>query len=153
VAPRPMTYGAAVEQRISLITLGVADLNRSRSFYEQLGWSGHEVEETVFFQAGGQAVVLWGRDKVAADAGLADDGTCTFGGVVLAHNVSTRDEVDRVVTAAKEAGATVTKEPSETFYGGYAGFFRDLDGHVWEVAHNPGFTLADDGALILPDFS
>src|SRR5688572_19286597 len=110
-----------MEQRISLITLGVADLDRSRSFYEQLGWRGDEVEETVFFQAGGQAVVLWGRDKVAADAGLVDDGTCTFGGVVLAHNVSSRDEVDRVVTAAKDAGATVTKEPAETFYGGYAG--------------------------------
>jgi predicted lactoylglutathione lyase len=140
-----------MEQRVSLITLGVADLGRSRSFYEQLGWLGQEVEETVFFQAGGQAVVLWSRDKVAADAGIDDDGS-TFGGIVLAHNVASREEVDRVVRAAESAGGQVTKAPIETFYGGYAGFFRDPDGHVWEVAHNPGFTLGVDGTLTLPDF-
>jgi uncharacterized protein len=110
------------------------------------------VEETVFFQAGGQAVVLWGRGKVAADAGVDDDGTTTFSGIVRAHNVVSRDEVDRVVGAAATAGAEVTKAPSETFYGGYAGFFRDPDGHVWEVAHNPGFSLGADGTLTLPDF-
>ena len=141
-----------MDQRVSIITLGVADLGRARSFYEALGWHGQEVEETVFFQAGGQAVVLWARAKVAADAGLDDDGTSTFGGIVLAHNVASRDEVDRIVAAAAAAGATVTKAPRETFYGGYAGFFRDPDGHVWEVAHNPGFTLNDDGTLTLPDF-
>lgn len=141
-----------MEQRVSLITLGVADLARSRSFYEQLGWRGQETEETVFFQAGQQAVVLWGRHKVAADAGIDDDGTSTFGGIVLAHNVASREEVDRIVSAAASAGAQITKPPTETFYGGYAGFFRDPDGHVWEVAHNPGFTLSPDGALTLPDF-
>ena len=141
-----------MEQRVSLITLGVADLLRSRAFYEQLGWRGQEVEETVFFQTGGHAVVLWGRDKVAADAGIDDDGTSTFGGIVLAHNVASREEVDGVVRAAAAAGAEVTKAPSETFYGGYAGFFRDPDGHVWEIAHNPGFTLNPDGTLTLPDF-
>ena len=122
-----------MEQRVSLITLGVADLQRSHAFYRQLGWRGQEVEETVFFQAGGQAVVLWGRDKVAADAGIEDDGTSTFGGIVLAHNVGSREEVDRVIGAAASAGADVTKVPTETFYGGYAGFFRDPDGHVWEM--------------------
>jgi len=141
-----------MDQRISIITVGVRDLGRSRSFYEALGWRGQEVEETVFFQTGGQAVVLWGRDKVAADAGLDDDGTSTFGGIALAHNVASRAEVDRIVDAAARAGATVTKTPRETFYGGYAGFFRDPDGHVWEVAHNPGFTLNADGTLTLPDF-
>ena len=141
-----------MDQRISLVTIGVADLERSRSFYEQLGWQGHEVEETVFFQAGGQAVVLWAREKVAADAGITDDDASGFGGMTLAHNVSTRDEVDRIVQDAAGAGAEVTAAPSETFYGGYAGFFRDPDGHVWEVAHNPGFTLGADGALTLPDF-
>jgi predicted lactoylglutathione lyase len=141
-----------MEQRVSLITLGVADLRRSRSFYERLGWRGQETQETVFFQTGGLAVVLWGRDKVAADAGIDDDGTSDFGGIVLAHNVASRDEVDRVVRAAASAGGEVTKEPTETFYGGYAGFFRDPDGHVWEIAHNPGFTLGADGSLILPDF-
>jgi uncharacterized protein len=141
-----------MEQRVSLITLGVADIRRSRAFYEQLGWRGQEVEETAFFQTGGNAVVLWGRDKVAADAGIDDDGTSTFGGIVLAHNVASHDEVDRIVRAAAAAGAEVTKAPSETFYGGYAGFFRDPDGHVWEIAHNPGFTLNADGTLTLPDF-
>jgi predicted lactoylglutathione lyase len=141
-----------VEQRISLVTLGVADLPRSRAFYEALGWRGQELEETVFIQAGGQGVVLWGREKLAADAGIEDDGASGFGGITLAHNVGSREEVDRIVAAAAEAGATVTKEPVETIYGGYAGFFRDPDGHVWEVAHNPGFTLGPGGELILPDF-
>jgi predicted lactoylglutathione lyase len=140
-----------VDQRVSLITLGVADVGRARMFYEQLGWRGQEAEDTVFFQAGGQAVVLWRRDNVAADAQVDDDGS-TFSGVVLAHNVATREQVDRIVADAARAGATVTKSPAETFYGGYAGFFRDLDGHVWEIAHNPGFTLAADGSLTLPDF-
>ena len=140
-----------MEQRISLITLGVADVGRSRSFYEQLGWRGHEVEETVFFQAGGQAVVLWGRDKLADDARV-QAGTATFSGIALAQNVRSREEVDDVVAAAARAGAEVTKPPSETFYGGYAGYFRDPDGHVWEVAHNPGFHLDANGALTLPDF-
>jgi predicted lactoylglutathione lyase len=141
-----------MEQRVSLVTLGVTDLRRSRAFYEQLGWRGQEVEDTVFFQAGGQAVVLWGRDKVAADAGVDDDGTSTFAGVVLAHNVRSRDEVDEIVAAAAGAGGKVTKAPRGTFYGGYAGFFRDPDGHVWEIAHNPGFALGADGTLTLPDF-
>lgn len=141
-----------MEQRVSLITLGVADLQRSRSFYEQLGWRGQEVEETVFFQTGHQAVVLWGRDKVAADAGIVDDRASTFSGIVLAHNVASRAEVDDIVNAAARAGGLVTKVPTETFYGGYAGFFRDPDGHTWEVAHNSGFTLEPDGSLTLPDF-
>jgi predicted lactoylglutathione lyase len=142
-----------MDQRVSLITLGVTDLARSRAFYEHLGWRGQEVEDTVFFQIGGQALVLWDRHKVAADAEIEDDGTCAFSGIVLAHNVASRDEVDRIVAAARQVGGEVTKAPSETFYGGYAGFFRDPDGHPWEVAHNPGFTLNPDGTLTLPDFT
>jgi len=141
-----------VEQRISLVTLGVADVARARAFFEALGWRGQEVEETVFFQAGGQAVVLWSREKLAADSGVADDGRGTFDGFTLAHNVSSREEVDRIVAAAADAGAEITKPPQDTFYGGYAGFFRDLDAHVWEIAWNPGFTLGPDGTLTLPDF-
>ena len=141
-----------MEQRISLVTLGVADVGRARTFYEQLGWRGQEIEETVFFQAGGQAVVLWGRDKLAVDGGIVDDGSSGFGGVALAHNVASRAEVDEVVRAAEAAGAVVTKRPGETSYGGYAGYFRDPDGHMWEIAYNPGFTLSDDGTLTLPDF-
>ena len=140
-----------MEQRVSLITLGVADLARSRSFYEQLGWSGQEVEGTVFFQAGGLAVVLWARELLAADAGIDDDGTSTFGGIVLAHNVRSAAEVDEVLAAAARAGGQVTSPAATTFYGGYAGTFRDPDGHVWEIAHNPGFPLAADGSLTIPD--
>jgi uncharacterized protein len=141
-----------VEQRISLVTLGVADLSRSRAFYEALGWRGQQVDETVFFQAGGQALVLWGREKLAADGAVDDDGASGFGGIALAQNVRSRAEVDAVVAAAEAAGGTVTKRPQETFYGGYAGYFADPDGHVWEIAHNPGFTVLDDGSLVLPEF-
>jgi len=142
-----------MEQRISLITLGVADLARSRTFYEALGWRGQETQETVFFQAGGLALVLWAREKLAADSGVPDrpaDGS--FDGIALAHNVRSRGEVDALMKTAERAGATITRPPAETFYGGYAACFTDPDGHVWEIAHNPGFTLTEDGALQLPSF-
>lgn len=155
-------YGHRMDQRVSIVTLGVADVGRARRFYEALGWSGQEVEETVFFQAGGMAVVLWGREKLAADAGLDTAPTDTapiddrvggpFGGIALALNVRSTAEVDDAIRRAAEAGGTVTSYPAPTFYGGYAGYFRDPDGHVWEIAHNPGFTLDPDGNLILPDF-
>jgi hypothetical protein len=145
-------YLAGMEQRISLVTLAVTDLARSRRFYEQLGWQGQEVEETVFFQAGGMAVVLWGRDKLATDSGVQDAGPTPFGGIVLAQNVRSEDEVRQVVAAAEKAGALVTRAPAATFYGGFAACFADPDGHLWEVASNPGFTLGPDGALTLPDF-
>ena len=143
-----------MEQRISMVTLGVADLPRSRAFYERLGWQGQEVEETFFVQAGPVAVVLWGRDKLAADSGVDDDPATVggFGGIVLAHNVRSGGEVDDLITAAEAAGARVTRPPAETFYGGYAGCFADPDGHLWEIAHNPGIPLAGDGAVELPDF-
>lgn len=141
-----------MEQRLSLVTLGVADLARSRAFYAALGWRGQEVEETVFFQAGGIAVVLWGREKLAADCGLdLPAAPAGFGGIALAHNVRSAAEVDEVVAAAERAGGTVTRPPAETFYGGYAGVFTDPDGHAWEIAHNPGFALAEDGSLTVPD--
>ncbi|WP_405113153.1 VOC family protein [Micromonospora sp. NBC_01405] len=141
-----------MEQRISLVTLGVADLPRARAFYERLGWHGQEVEQTVFFQAGGLAVVLWARDELAVDAGIGDADTGGFGGLSLAQNVRSREEVDEVIGAAVEAGATVTRPARETFYGGYAGYFADPDGHLWEIAWNPGFPLAADGTLTIPDF-
>jgi predicted lactoylglutathione lyase len=140
-----------VEQRISLVTLGVDDIPRARAFYEALGWRGQEVEETVFFQAGAMALILWGRDKLTADSGLTSPGS-GFDGVTLAQNVRSQAEVDAIVATARDAGATVTREPATTFYGGYAGVFLDPDGHAWEIAFNPGFTLTDDGALVLPEF-
>lgn len=153
-----------MEQRLSLVTLGVDDLQRSSAFYRELGWDGQLVQDTVFFQAGGLAVVLWSRAALAADLGVgAADSTGTtddtadgsdpraFGGIALAHNVRSREEVDAVITAARAAGAQITREPAETFYDGWAGAFRDPDGHCWEIAHNPGFPLADDGSLTVPD--
>jgi uncharacterized protein len=142
-----------MEQRISLVTLGVADIERAKAFYGRLGWDGQEVEETVFFQAGGIGVVLWGREKLALDAGVADARAGGFGGMVLAHNVRSRAEVDAILDAATPAGATLTRPPADTFYGGYAGCFSDPDGHVWEVAHNPGFPLSGDGSITIPDFA
>lgn len=142
-----------MEQRISLVTLGVSDLARAGAFYEQLGWRGQTVEETVFVQAGAMALVLWGRDKLAADCRLVPGPSAAFGGIVLAQNVRSSGEVDEIVAAAAAAGATVTRPPSQTFYGGYAGVFTDPDGHAWEIAYNPGFALADDGTLTIPDFS
>jgi catechol 2,3-dioxygenase-like lactoylglutathione lyase family enzyme len=138
-----------MEQRISLITLGVADLAVARTFYERLGWRPTlEVEETVFFQAGGLVVGLWGRDKLAEDSGVTDQGG--WGGITLAQNVRSVDEVDRVIEAARAAGATIARSPAATPWGGYHGVFLDPDGHPWEVAHNPGFTLTTDGEVILP---
>jgi predicted lactoylglutathione lyase len=144
---------AAVEQRISLVTLGVADVRRARAFYEQLGWQGQEVQETVFFQAGGIAIVLWGRDKLARDCGVPSASPGGFSGVALAHNVRSKGEVDEIIAAAQRGEATITRSPTETFYGGYAGVFLDPDGHAWEIAWNPAFGLSDDGALTVPDFT
>jgi uncharacterized protein len=138
-----------MKQSVSLITLGVADYERSKSFYEALGWSTTlEVEETAFFQANGVVLVLWAREKLAADTGVADDGA-SWSGVTLAHNVASRQEVEAVIEQARANGGAITREPAETFYGGYAGVFRDLDGHAWEVAHNPGFGLTTDGSIVL----
>jgi catechol 2,3-dioxygenase-like lactoylglutathione lyase family enzyme len=141
-----------VEQRISLITLGVSDVARAKAFYEALGWRGQEVEETVFFQAGGLALVLWHEDKLADDAGLQPGHPTGFRGIGLAQNVRSRSDVEAVLHEAERAGATVTRPAAETFYGGYAGYFTDPDGHAWEVAYNPGFSLGADGSLTLPDF-
>ncbi|GIJ19784.1 VOC family protein [Micromonospora lutea] len=141
-----------MEQRLSLITLGVADLARSRDFYGQLGWHGQEVEQTVFFQAGGLVVVLWARQSLAEDAGVEDRGVGGFAGVALAQNVRERAEVDRLMAAAAQAGATVTRPARDTSYGGYAGYFTDPDGHLWEIAWNPGFPIAADGTITIPDF-
>ncbi len=142
-----------MDTRISLITLGVADVSRARAFYEQLGWIGQEVERTVFIQAGGLALVLWGRAELAEDCGVPDSGSDGFGGIALAHNVRTEAEVDDILAAAAEAGGTITRPAAATFYGGYAGYFLDPDGHAWEIAMNAGFPLAADGSITIPDFS
>lgn len=139
-----------MQQSISLITLGVVDVERATDFYRSLGWTPSlNVDGTVFFQANGVVLVLWSRTLMATDMGI-DDAAPGWGGIVLAHNVSSDADVDRIVGRATSAGATITRPPTATFYGGYAGAFRDPDGHAWEIAHNPGFRLLADGSVELP---
>jgi catechol 2,3-dioxygenase-like lactoylglutathione lyase family enzyme len=138
-----------MEQRLSLVTLGVGDLNRARAFYERLGWhTGAEPDaDVVFFQAGGMIVALWDRGSLAADSGVSDEGG--WGGVTLAYNADSPGAVDGVLAEAGAAGATIARSGSETFWGGYSGVFVDPDGHPWEVAHNPHWTLNEDGSVTL----
>lgn len=138
-----------MEQRVSLITLGVRDLGRARRFYEALGWRTGAAPDAdvVFFQAGGLVVALWDRAALAEDTGVDDrDG---FGGIALAHNVRSPKEVDTVLAEAAAAGAAVVRAGAATFWGGYSGVFVDPDGHAWEVAHNPHWTLEADGSVRL----
>ncbi len=139
-----------MEQRVSLVTLGVADVARARAFYEALGWvaSDRSQDDVTFFQTGGMVVGLWSRDELAADSGTEDTGG--WGGVTLAHNVRSPEEVDAVLVEAEAAGATIPRRGAETFWGGYSGVFVDPDGHPWEVAHNPGWTVREDGSIELP---
>jgi hypothetical protein len=138
-----------MEQRVSLVTLGVHDLARARRFYEALGWktgAGPD-DDVVFFQAGPMVLALWGRDQLAEDSGVEDGGG--WGGVTLAYNVRSPAEVDDVMREAEAAGATITRAAAPTFWGGYSGAFADPEGHPWEVAHNPHWTLEDDGSIRL----
>jgi predicted lactoylglutathione lyase len=140
-----------MEQRVSLITIGVSDLGRSRAFYEALGWTpaAGPADDVVFFQTGDIVFGLWSRANLAEDSGVEDSGG--WGGVTLAHNVGSPAEVEMVIEEARAAGATITREPAVTFWGGYSGVFIDPDGHPWEVAHNPGWILEEDGAIRLPE--
>lgn len=141
-----------MEQRVSLITLGVADLGRARAFYERLGWkrSVRKAEGVVFFQAGCLALALFPRADLAKDANVPVEGS-GFSGIALAYNTRNRDEVDAVLAEAVAAGAALLKPACDAFWGGYSGYFADPDGHVWEVAWNPHFALAPGGAIGLPD--
>jgi len=138
-----------MEPRVSLVTLGVSDLPRARAFYEALGW--HSSTEPgagiVFFQAGGMVLALWSRAALAEDSCVEDAGG--WGGVTLAHNVRSREEVDRVLAGARRAGAAIGRPGAETFWGGYSGVFLDPDGHPWEVAHNPYWAIGADGSVSL----
>lgn len=140
-----------MEQRLSLVTLGVRDLASSRAFYSNLGWteSSQSMDEVAFFQIGGMVFGLWDRASLAGDSEVEDTGG--WGGVTLAYNTRTREEVDVVVEEARAAGATIGREPDETVWGGYSGVFIDPDGHPWEVAHNPAWPLDEDGAVRLPE--
>lgn len=137
-----------MDQRLSLITLGVADTSRSRAFYEKLGWEGESPDgDVVFFQAGGMIVGLWGRSDLAEDSAVVDEGG--WGGVTLALNVASPAAVDAVLREAEAAGGVVGRSGAPTPWGGYSGVFLDLDGHPWEVAHNPAWFLTGDGRTLL----
>ena len=138
-----------MEQRLSLVTLGVADVTTARAFYEALGWTcdTDPALDVAFFQLGGMVLAVWDRGQLAEDSAVVDRGG--FGGVTLAYNVRSPDEVDAVLVEAERAGATIGRSGAATFWGGYSGVFVDPDGHPWEVAHNPFWTLDDDGSLSL----
>ncbi|HEY6731200.1 MAG TPA: VOC family protein [Solirubrobacterales bacterium] len=138
-----------MKQRVSLITLGVADLERSRRFYEALGWrtgAGPD-DDVVFFQAGDMVVALWDRAQLAEDSCITDGGG--WGGTTLALNFGSPAEVDAAIEEARAAGATIGREPAETFWGGYSAVFLDPDGHPWEIAHNPHWTITENGGTRL----
>jgi len=136
-----------MEQRVSVITLGVVDIGRAVAFYRALGWepSADDYVDVYFFQAGGLVVALWGRTQLAEDSCTQDSGG--WGGITLAHNVRSPAEVDAVIQQARVAGARIGREPAATSWGGYSGVFLDPDGHPWEVAHNPAWPLGPDGAV------
>ena len=138
-----------MEQRVSLITLGVSDLRRARAFYEALGWAtgAGPDDDVVFFQAVGGVVALWDRARLAEDSGVED--APGWGGVTLAYNVRAPEEVDAVIEEARAAGAHIARQGGATFWGGYSGVFVDPEGHPWEVAHNPRWTVREDGSVAL----
>ena len=138
-----------MEQRLSLVTLGVRDLERARRFYEALGWTSGAApaDDVVFFQAGCMIVALWGREQLAEDTVVEDSGG--WGGITLAYNARSPAEVDAVLAEAEAAGGKIARPGAETFWGGYSGVFVDTEGHAWEVAHNPNWTIQDDGAVRL----
>jgi catechol 2,3-dioxygenase-like lactoylglutathione lyase family enzyme len=138
-----------MDQRVSVITLGVKDLDRARAFYESLGWQtgARPEDDVVFFQAPGMIVALWDRARLAEDSAVED--APGWGGVTLAYNTRTPSEVDAVIEEARAAGAVIGREPGATFWGGYSGVFVDPDGHPWEVAHNPGWILDPLGRVSL----
>jgi uncharacterized protein len=139
-----------LRQRVTLITLGVRDLARARSFYEELGWrtGADPGDDVVFFQAGDMVLALWDRARLAEDSCVEDSGG--WGGMTPAVNVGSPAEVDAIVEEARGAGATIGREPAETFWGGYSAVFVDPDGHPWEIAHNPRWTITEDGGVRLP---
>jgi predicted lactoylglutathione lyase len=135
-----------LDQRLSLVTLGVADLPRAVAFYEALGWKADndvQAQDVAFFQGPGMVIALWHRDQLAADSTVEDSGG--WGGVTLAYNTRSPEEVDEVIAQAEAAGAKIGRPGAETSWGGYSGIFIDPDGHPWEVAHNPHWTITDDG--------
>jgi catechol 2,3-dioxygenase-like lactoylglutathione lyase family enzyme len=140
-----------MEQRLSLVTLGVRDLGASRAFYKRLGWkeSSASTAEVAFFQCGGLVFALWGREALAEDAGVRAGGE-GFANVSLAHNVRRKEDVDATLKEAEKVGARILKPGVDTSWGGRTGYFADPEGFAWEVAWNPGFEILPDGGIKLP---
>ena len=138
-----------MEQRISLITLGVADLQRAVTFYENvIGWkAAASPPGVVFFDLNGVVFALWPHAELAKDLGLTATSVPAYRGYALAHNVRSEAEVDAIFARLKSSSATIVKEPQKTFWGGYSGYFSDPDGHTWEIAHNPFWTIEKDGRV------
>jgi predicted lactoylglutathione lyase len=137
-----------MEQRINLVTLGVRDVQQAQEFYERMGWSGRSPDgEVVFFQAGGMIFGLYAREKLLAENGVTagEEGDA----MTLGYLVGSPEEADAVMAAAEAAGGRIGRPAQQMFWGGYSGTFLDPDGHAWEVAHNPGWTLNDDGTVSL----
>jgi uncharacterized protein len=138
-----------MDPRVSLVTLGVSDLPRAKAFYDAWGWkAASDLEDVVFYPSGGGVLALWSRVSLAADGEVADPGG--WGGITLSMNLASPEEVDRVIEDARAAGATVARPGTSTEWGGYAGVIHDPDGHVWEIAHNPGWPMDADGTIRLP---
>lgn len=140
-----------LEPRISIVTLGVEDMERARGFYERLGWqaASSSNDSVTFFNMGGMILGLYGRDALAEDA-TVEFSPARFTGVSLAHNCASEDQVDAVMAFAEAAGAKIVKQPEKVFWGGYSGYFADPDGHLWEIAHNPFFPMDEDGRITAP---
>lgn len=137
--------------RITLVTLGVTDVQRAWDFYKALGWQGSTPDnDVVFFQNGGSVFALWDRAKLAADSGITDDSGAPWAGITLATNLGSPEEVDHFLALAAAAGAEIIRPAAETFWGGYSGLFADFDGHRWEVAHNPFWLQDEAGNVTLP---
>ncbi|MGW2251319.1 VOC family protein [Kitasatospora sp. NPDC001660] len=147
-----MTAQSTFPARISIVTLGVSDLDRSARFYEALGWrrSAASSPEIVWFRTADSVLGLFPSDELAADAGVPGGGEPSFRGVTLAVNLESPALVDTALETAVAAGAAVVKPPATTSWGGYSGYFEDPDGHLWELAHNPFFPFTEDGSLDLP---
>jgi catechol 2,3-dioxygenase-like lactoylglutathione lyase family enzyme len=137
--------------RLTLLTLGVDDVERAARFYAALGMKRgvKKAEDVAFFNAGGAVLAVWKRANLAQDAGVPDTAP-GFSGVALAFNVEDEPSVEKVLQAAAAAGGKIVKPAQRAFWGGYTGYFSDLDGHLWEVAHNPGFPLDERGLIELP---
>lgn len=141
-----------MKQRVSLITLGVEDIKKSRDFYKALGWKPVEHEHgesVVFFQCLGMVLALYPHDLLADDAGVAPAKNNGFSGITLAYNVNSNEEVHEVIEQARKAGAKILKEPQDVFWGGYHSYFADPDGHLWEIAFNPFTRVDEQGRFIM----